>query len=183
MPSVSTLCMNFGVTGMAERHQIVIPVIAAFCQRLDVMHLLRFGKLAFLLALFTKRVCIHVAVTDSLPCPTIFAFDSGVSVIFFIPLILQPLMFLTKPAIRQLWAAGIRTRPFRFPWHFSTSLGIRKAHRIAPMRLFCILLRYCNDNTDGRCHSVPKGLKVFQLLFRYREILQSRPMYAVYRAF
>lgn len=120
---------------MAEGHQVRFTVVTALSQRLDVMHLLCLDEPAFPLASLTKRVCIHVSVTDSLPCPAIFSFDGRVSIIFFIPFIFQPLMFLTESAIRQLWTAGIGTRPFRFPRHFATSLGHKKSpHRIAPMK-------------------------------------------------
>ena len=124
------------------------------------MHLLRFGKPAFLLALFTKRVCIHVSVTDSLPCPAIFSFDGRVSIIFFIPFIFQPLMFLTESAIRQLWTAGIGTRPFRFPRHFATSLGHKKSpHRIAPVKavfvFYFAIVMISQDGCVTLCQTVP----------------------------
>ena len=76
-----------------------------------MMHLLCLDEPAFPLAPLTKRVCIHVPVTDAFPCPAVL----------FVPLILQLLMLLTKPAVRQLGTAGVGTRPRWFPWHRRTS--------------------------------------------------------------
>ena len=81
------------------------------------MHLLRFYEPAFPLAPLTKQVCIHVPVTDAFPCPSIPALGCRVPVVLFVPLILQLLMFLTEPSIRQLGTAGVGTRPLWFPWH------------------------------------------------------------------
>lgn len=91
------------------------------------MHLLRLDEPAFPLALLTKRVCIHVPVTDAFPCPSIPALGCRVPVILFVPLVLFSLMFLTEPAIRQLRTAGVGTRPLWFPWHRLTSFGHRKS--------------------------------------------------------
>lgn len=101
MPSVTALRMDLGVAGRTKRHQVRFTMVAVFWQRLDVMHLIRFGKPTFFLALLTKRVCIHVSVTDVFPCLTIPTLDCGVSVVLFVPLVLYSLVFLAKPAVRQ----------------------------------------------------------------------------------
>lgn len=123
MPSVTALRMDLGVAGMAEGHQVRFTVVAALSQRLDVMHLLRLGKPAFALAPLTKRVCIHVPVTDTFPRPSISSFDCRVPAVLFITLVLQFLMLLTKPAVRQLGTAGVRTRTLWLSWHRLTSLS------------------------------------------------------------
>ena len=123
MPSVTALRMDLGVAGMAEGHQVRFTVVAALSQRLDVMHLLCLGKPAFALAPLTKRVCIHVPVTDPFPRPSISSFDCRVPAVLFITLVLQFLMLLTKPAVRQLGTAGVRTRTLWLSWHRITSLS------------------------------------------------------------
>ena len=122
MPSVTALRMDLGVTGRTKRHQVRFTMVAVFCQRLDVMHLIRFGKPTFFLALLTKRVCIHVSVTDVFPCLTIPTLDCGVSVVLFVPLVLYSLMFLTEPGVRQLGTVGVGIQPLWFPQHRLTSL-------------------------------------------------------------
>ena len=114
------------MAGVAEGHQVCFIVVAALSQRLDMMHLLRPGKSAFLLAPLTKRVCIHVPVTDAFPRPSIFSFDCRVPAILFITLVLQFLMLLAEPAVRQLGTAGVGTRSLWFPWHQLTSLSGQK---------------------------------------------------------
>ena len=126
MPSVTTLGVYLGMAGMAEGHQVFVSVAAALSQRLDVMYLLRLCKPAFLLAALTKRVCIHVPVTDAFPRPSIFSFDCWVPAILFITLVLQFLMLLAEPPICQLGTAGVGTRPLRFSWHRLTSLSGQK---------------------------------------------------------
>ena len=96
MPSVTALRMDLGVAGRTKRHQVRFTMVAVFWQRLDVMHLIRFGKPTFFLALLAKRVCIHVSVTDAFPCLTIPTLDCGVPSVLFIALVLQFLMLLSK---------------------------------------------------------------------------------------
>ena len=48
------------------------------------MHLIRLDEPAFLLAPLTKRVCIHIAVTDAFPRPAILTLGSRIPVILFI---------------------------------------------------------------------------------------------------
>ena len=86
-------------------------MITTLCKRLNMMHLLCLDEPAFPLAPLTKRVCIHVPVTDAFPCPAVL----------FVPLILQLLMLLTKPAVRQLGTAGVRTGALWLCGHHSTS--------------------------------------------------------------
>lgn len=131
-------------------------MVTAFCQWLDVMHLLCLHEPSFLLAQLTKRVCVHVAVTDAFPRTSIFSFGCRVPPILFITLVLQFLMLLTESAVRQPGTAWVGTRPLWFPWHLGTSSGHKESpHRFAPMKAVCILLRYCNDITGWVCHSVP----------------------------
>ena len=113
--------MDSGMTLFAQRNQIIFLMRPALCQRLDVMHLLRFYEPAFPLTPLTKWVCIHVPVTDAFPCPSVPALGYWVPVVLFVPLILQLLMFLTEPAIRQLGTTGVGTRPLWFSWHRLTS--------------------------------------------------------------
>ena len=128
MPSVTALRMDLGVTGRTKRHQVRFTMVAVFCQRLDVMHLIRFGKPTFFLALLTKRVCIHVSVTDVFPCLTIPTLDCGGWFLFSVPLFGSSLLFLANPGARQPGGggSGVRTGVFRFSWHRLTSLSRHK---------------------------------------------------------
>ena len=109
------------MAGRTKRHQVPIAVVTAFCQWLDVMHLLRLGKSAFLQTLLTKRVCMHVPISDSFPRSSVPAFGFWIPVVLLIAFGLQLLVLLTKPPVRKLWAAWVGTGPLRFSWHRLTS--------------------------------------------------------------
>lgn len=126
MPPVTTLCMDLCMTRRTKGHQVPIAVVTAFCQRLDVMHLLRFGKSPFLKTLLTKRVCMHVPISDSFPRSSVPTLCCRVSVILLIAFGLQLLVFLAEPSVRQLRTARVGTGMLRFPWHQLTSLSVHK---------------------------------------------------------
>ena len=126
VPPVTTLGVYLGMAGMAEGHQVRFTVVTALSQRLDVMHLLCLDEPAFPLASLTKRVCIHVSVTDAFPRPSIFSFDCRVPAVLLISLVFYSLMLLTEPPICQLGTVGVGTRPLWFPWHQLTSLSGQK---------------------------------------------------------
>ena len=100
MPAVTALGVGLRVAGMAEEHQVLVSMVTALCQRLDVMHLLRLDEPAFLLALLIKRVYIHVPVTDAFPCPAVPALGFRIPAVLFVQLVLYSLMFLSEPAVR-----------------------------------------------------------------------------------
>lgn len=124
------------------------------------MHLLRLDEPAFLLAPLTKRVCIHIAVTDAFPRPAILTLGSRIPVILFISLVLRFPMFLTKPAVRQPWTAGVGAGTFWFSWHRLTSLGHKKSpHRIAPVKavfvFYFAIVMISQDGCVTLCQTVP----------------------------
>lgn len=75
-------------------------MITTLCKRLNMMHLLCLDEPAFPLAPLTKRVCIHVPVTDAFPCPAVPALGFRIPAVLFVQLVLYSLMFLTEPAVR-----------------------------------------------------------------------------------
>ena len=145
------------------------------------MHLLRLDEPAFLLAPLTKRVCIHIAVTDAFPRPAILTLGSRIPVILFISLVLRFPMFLTKPAVRQPWTAGVGAGTFWFSWHRLTSLGHKKSpHRIAPVKavfvFYFAIVMISQDGCVTLCQTVPTinaaidrlASREEQLVLRYR---------------
>ena len=142
---------------MAEGHQVRFTVVTALSQRLDVMHLLCLDEPAFPLASLTKRVCIHVSVTDAFPRPSIFSFDCRVPAV--LPHIVGFLFFDAPHRTSHLSTWDSRGR------NTAALVSLASAHltfrakgkpcRIAPARLFYILFRYCNDTIGRMCHTVP----------------------------
>jgi hypothetical protein len=72
------------------------------------------GNPTLLLATLTERVLRYVSVSDTLPCPVIPFPHGGIAVISFITSSFLLGMFVTKPTIRQLRTAGMRTRALGF---------------------------------------------------------------------
>ena len=152
------------MAGMTERHQISVSMVTTFCQRLDVMHLLRLHEPSFLLAPLTKRVCIHVPVTDAFPRPAIFSFGYRVATVLLISLVLYFLMFLTKSAVCQPGTAGVGTRTLGFSRHRTTSSGQKKSPAgLLPQGRSVFCFSDSNYTIGARCIAV-----AFSGLFRKR---------------
>ena len=121
MPPVTTLRMDLCMARRTKRHQVPIAVVAAFCQWLYVMHLLRLGKSPFPKTLLTKRVCMHISVPDSFPRSSIPAFRLWIPGVLLVAFGLQLLVLLAEPPVRKPGTTRVGTGPFWFPWHRITS--------------------------------------------------------------
>ena len=121
MPSVTTLCMDFRMTGLTQRDEITLFVCSALGQRQLVMHLFHRTKQTFPVALLTEWVLGYIAVADSFPCPAVSTAYSRVPVVLLVALVLLFLVFLTEPSLCQVGTAGERTGALWFSWHLATS--------------------------------------------------------------
>ena len=88
-------------------------------------------QLALLLALFTERMRLDVAVTDSFPCPAIAFVGCRIAFVLVVLFVHDLLMLGTVLlAYSEPTAAGVGTGALRFVWHWFTSLsGHTKSHR------------------------------------------------------
>ena len=127
VPTIASFCMDLCVTGLAKGNQITSCVSATLRQRYLMMDFLCWYQLALLLAPLTQWVLLNIAVTDTLPSPSISTAYSRVSVILLIALGFSFYVFLTEPTICKPWTAGVRTRALGFLWHRFTSLGHKKS--------------------------------------------------------
>lgn len=91
---VTHLDMNLGVAGLAKGHQIAFPVVSAFGDGNDMMHLLNGSVPSFLKAPLTQGMRRSIAVADSLPSPTIFLVRVGTACVFVVLLRSKLLMLL-----------------------------------------------------------------------------------------
>ena len=107
MPTITTLGMNSGMTGLAKGNQIISCVSATLGQRHLVVDFLGRNQFAVLLAHLTQRVLLHIAVTDTLPSPSVSTAYSRVSVILLVAFGFLPFVFLTEPSISQLGTTGM----------------------------------------------------------------------------
>ena len=93
-----------------------------------MVYFLSRGNPTLLLTTLTERVSRYISVTDTLPCPVVPLPHSGVAVVAFVTPSFLLGMFITEPTIRQLGAAGMRTRTlgFKRQWNHLV-LGMQKA--------------------------------------------------------
>ena len=83
---ITAFGMDLGMTAFAKRNQIASVMAATFRQWPLMMNLIHRNNDSFLKALFTERMCLHVAVTDSFPCSSVPAAYSFVSAILLVGL-------------------------------------------------------------------------------------------------
>ena len=121
-PPVTTLGSDSGVAGFAKSYEVALLVASAFGERKDVVYLFGRSELALLLTLFTERMRLDVAVTDSFPSTTISFVGSGVTFVLIVMFVHSFLMLGTVLlAFSKPTAAGISTGTFRFVGHWFTS--------------------------------------------------------------
>ena len=99
--------MDSGVAGLAESDQVFSCVGAALGDRQLVVDLFSCNQPAFLLTQFTQRMLLYIAVTDTLPVPSVPAAHRRITVVLFVPLGLCLCVFLTEPAVCQTGTTGM----------------------------------------------------------------------------
>lgn len=107
--SVSNLKMNFGVTGLAERHEVAPTMISALRNGEDMVYLLHGSQPSFLKALLTQGMRRSVTVADSFPASAVLLVRVGTACVFVILLRGKSLMLLTVLTAldSQHWAASV----------------------------------------------------------------------------
>jgi hypothetical protein len=121
------------VTGFTEGHEIVLLIAAAFGERKDVVYLFGRSELTLFLTLFTERMRLDVAVTDTLPSTTVSLVGSRVTFVLIVMFVHCLFMLGTVlPAFSKPTAAGVSTRTLWFVRHRFTSLS---GHKKSPCRV------------------------------------------------
>ena len=85
------------------------------------------GNPTLLLTTLAERMHGYVSIPDALPCPVVPLPHSGVAVVAFVTPSFLLGMFITEPTIRQLGAAGMRTRTLGFKGQWNHLAWIKKA--------------------------------------------------------
>lgn len=125
---VTHLDMNLGVAGLAKGHQIAFPVVSAFGDGNDMMHLLNGSVPSFLKAPLTQGMRRSIAVADSFPRSAVLLVAVGRPLITVVVIPHGFPMFLAIGTVREPTASGVPARALWFPWHRFTSFpGKRKA--------------------------------------------------------
>lgn len=113
--------VDLRVAALAQAHEIVLGVGAAFRYRDNMVNFLHRCDPTFFEALFAQRVRRHISGADPVPCATILAGRVRRSLI---PIVLLPCVLpvlLTVCSVSQVWTAGIGAWSLRFLWHAITS--------------------------------------------------------------
>lgn len=118
LPSaVTEIVVYLRVTTLAETHQVLFRVSAAFADRDYVVHL--FDRLypAFREALFTQRVGRYISGTNTMPCPPILAGRIRCSLVLIVLLACFLPVLLAITALSEVRTARESTRSFGLSGH------------------------------------------------------------------
>lgn len=99
VPSVTALGMDPRMTLLAQSNEVTPVMSSTLGQRFLVVYLLGLHQDSLGIALLTKRVLCCIAVTDSLPCPSIPTAYSRISVVLLVAFVLLFLMLLAEPSV------------------------------------------------------------------------------------
>lgn len=88
--------MDLGMAGLAEAHEVVSCVRAAFGNRQNVVNFLYRSQSTFLEAHLAERMLCRIAVTDAFPCSAVFAVDIGTALVFVVLAALLHTVLFTK---------------------------------------------------------------------------------------
>ena len=97
-----------------------------FRQRDLMVYFLHRDKYALIIAQFTERMHLHIAVTDAFPRTPVAPPRIRITLVLLITPVLLLLVLLTEPFLCKVGAAGMMARVLCFPWHFPTSDSMHK---------------------------------------------------------
>jgi len=108
---------------LAQAHEVILIVGAAFADGKDVVNLFDCDVLAILQAALTERVLVNVSISDPFPCAAVGAVHIGVALVLIVLLPGLLPMHFTILLVGQVRAAGVGAGAFGFHWHGSVLLS------------------------------------------------------------
>lgn len=115
------------MAGLAEAHEVVACVSAAFRNGHNVVNFLYRGQPTFLKTHLTERMLRRIAVTDAFPRSAVLAVDIGAALVFVVLAAFLHTVLFTKLSFTEVGAAGMRAGSQRFLRHRFTSFGHKKS--------------------------------------------------------
>ena len=142
VPPVSSLCMDAGMTSLAQCYEVVPCMGSTFRQRQFVVNFLNRHVPPGKQTQFTKRMRLYITVTDLLPGPSVSFLMGWVPLVSVVPLVLEPFMLRTILLFGKAGTSRISTGFLWFSWHVSPpSFGKQKSPPVFKlMSLFVSLL-------------------------------------------
>lgn len=143
IPTTAFSRCDLRMTGLAQRHEIVLGARTALRKWFDVVNFLGGRYLFILCASLTQRVSLDVTVADTLPRPAVTFLCGGISLVSFVLLCFLFGVLITEPSVRKFGTTGTGTRPLRFLWHgFNLVSTKRKALAVSREGLGTISISY-----------------------------------------
>jgi hypothetical protein len=124
---VAEVVVDLGVAGLAEAHEVVSCVSAAFGNGQDVVNFLYRGQPTFLEAHLTEGMLRRIAVTDAFPRSAVLAVDIGAALVFVVLAAFLHTVLFTKLSFTEVGAAGMRAGSEWSLGHLLTSFGHKKS--------------------------------------------------------
>ena len=152
------------MAGGTKCHEVHFIVRAALGQRDDMMHFLRWGDPATILAPLAQRVGSDEAVTHALPHPTVTFLHSRVTLVAFVPLGFLFGVFLAEATVGQPWTAGVGAGTLGSAGHWGHLRGHRKERVSRP--LYCPTSYYAHFPTLFNSHLLSLTLIYYHLFGR-----------------
>ena len=151
-------CMAFFTQGA----QVLVPMVAAFSKRQNMVDFLGFPVDSFRKTFLAKRVGVNVTVADAFPSSAVASLGGRVAVVFFVSFILLFLVLRAESSLGEVRASGVGARPFRFPWHI-VAPNEKPPQELLPRRLyFAIFYAITISGITGKSvrditHAFPKS--------------------------
>ena len=95
------------VAGLAQAHEILSCVCAAFGNGLNVMNFLYRSQPTFFEAHLTERMLCRIAVTDAFPRSAVLAVDIGAALVFVVLAAFIYTVLFTKLSFTEVGTAGV----------------------------------------------------------------------------
>ncbi|WP_438947581.1 hypothetical protein [[Ruminococcus] torques] len=132
---VAKVMVDLGVAGLAQTHQVIVPMRPALREGNDVMDFLHRSQPSFLQTHLAQRMRRSIAVADSFPNSAVLLVAVGGTSVSVVLSAGGSFMLLAVLPVREVGAAGVGAGALWFLWQCFTSTGHKKSpHRIAPMK-------------------------------------------------
>ena len=128
VPSVSSLCMDAGMTSLTKGNEVLPCMRPALRERYLVVHLRDRHLLPGKQTQLAERMRLYIAVTYLLPGPSVSFLMGWVPLVSVVPLVLEPFMLRAILLLGKVGTARISTGFLWFSWHVSPpSFGQQKS--------------------------------------------------------
>jgi len=124
---VAEVVVDLGVAGLAETHEVVPCVSAAFGNGQNVVNFLYRSQPTFLETHLTEGMLCRIAVTDAFPRSAVLAVDIGAALVFVVLAAFLHTVLFTKLSFTEVGTARVRAGSEWSLGHLFASFGHKKS--------------------------------------------------------